>query len=159
MDPLAPLVDRLDYPMFVVTAAGPEGPSGCLVGFATQCAMAPARLLVCLSVRNHTFAVAGRAPALAVHLLGRDQDELAAHFGEQTGDAVDKFRSCAWRPGTTGAPILDDCAAWVEGWVVDRLALGDHGGFVLDPVAGGAGGRQGLFSFSQARRFEPGHPA
>lgn len=159
VDALGPLVDVLDYPLFVVTAGGPDGPSGCLVGFATQCSIRPPRLLVCLSVRNHTFAVAGRAPGLAVHALGADQADLASLFGETTGDQADKFGRCDWRPGTTGAPVLAECAAFVEGWVVDRLALGDHGGFVLDPVRGGRGGHPGRFQFSQAQGFDPGHPA
>jgi flavin reductase (DIM6/NTAB) family NADH-FMN oxidoreductase RutF len=75
------LVNRLDYPMLVVTAEADGERAGCLVGFATQCSIQPARFLVCLSRRNHTFRVAGRAGTLVVHALGPDDRALAALFG------------------------------------------------------------------------------
>ena len=159
MSVLTPLVEHLDYPMFVVTASDDAGPSGCLVGFATQCSIHPPRLLVCLSVQNHTYQVATSATSLGVHLLGEDQHDLASLFGEATGDQVDKFARCRWRLGSTGAPLLEECAAWLEATIASRLALGDHGGFVLDPVDGGAGSHRGQFQFSDAGGFEPGHPA
>ena len=41
---LDPFVGALDYPMYVVTAAGAGAEwDGCLVGFATQCSIDPAR--------------------------------------------------------------------------------------------------------------------
>lgn len=158
MNPLDALVRRLDTPMFVVTAAAGGVPQGCLVAFATQCSIHPPRLLVCLSVENRTYAAASQSQALAVHLLGRDQHELAALFGERTGDNTDKFADCTWHPGRTGAPVLADCAAWVEGDVLERLRLGDHVGFVLAPVDGGDGTRAEQLDSHAITDLEAGHP-
>ncbi len=155
---MAGLAGRADYPMYVVTARDGEEASGCLVGFLTQCSILPARLLVCISKENHTAGVASRAGSLAVHLLGSEQLELASHFGERTGDRTDKFAGVRWRVGTTGAPVLEDCAAWTEGVVRQRFDLGDHVGHLLDPVAGGGGGAQGQLSFHEVRSLDPGHP-
>ncbi len=58
-------VDGLDYPMFVVTVAHDGRRAGCLVGFTTQASCDPARMLVCLSEQNHTYAVARTASLLA----------------------------------------------------------------------------------------------
>ena len=44
----------LDYPMFVITVAAGGERSGCLIGFATQAGVDPARFIVCLSDKNHT---------------------------------------------------------------------------------------------------------
>ncbi len=154
---MSSLSSALDYPLFVVTAAVDEQPSGCLVGFATQCSINPPRWLACLSDKNHTYRVARRAQALAVHLLGASQDDLASLFGEETGDMADKFAAVSWRWGHTGAPVLGDCAAWVEGDVLESYRFGDHCGFLLAPVDGGAGQRTGQYSFSQGRRLHPGH--
>ncbi|HEX8931084.1 MAG TPA: flavin reductase, partial [Actinomycetota bacterium] len=41
------LVDRLDYPMLIVTAETDGERAGCLVGFATQCSIEPPRFLLC----------------------------------------------------------------------------------------------------------------
>ena len=56
------LVSRLDYPMAIVTAADGEERSGCLVGFHTQCSIEPARFLICISRRNHTYSIAANSP-------------------------------------------------------------------------------------------------
>jgi flavin reductase (DIM6/NTAB) family NADH-FMN oxidoreductase RutF len=159
VNPLDALVERLATPLFVVTAAAGGVPQGCLVEFVTQCSIHPPRLLACLSVENRTYVTASQSQALAVHLLGRDQRDTAALFGERTGDDTDKFAQCAWQPGRTGAPILRDCAAWVEGDVLERLRLGDHVGFVIAPVDGGAGPRPDQLDSNEAHGLKAGHPA
>lgn len=48
----------LDYPMFVVTTRVGEVRAGCMVGFTSQVSIHPARFLVGLSKRNHTYRIA-----------------------------------------------------------------------------------------------------
>lgn len=153
------LVEHLDYPLFVVTAADGEERSGCLAGFVTQCSIDPPRFLVCVSRANHTFEVAHRSAGLGLHLLGRDQRAVAAHFGEETGDQVDKFADCAWQPGETGVPILAESAAWIEGRVVDELNVGDHDALVIEPLQGDRGTHPGQLTYRDVPDLEPGHPA
>lgn len=158
--PTDPFTDRTDYPLVVVTTVGPSGQySGCLAGFMTQCSIDPPRFLVCISVVNHTFVVAEESACLAIHLLGDHQVDTASLFGERTGDATDKFSRCRWRVGATGAPILDQCAAWVEGTVGARFGVGDHVAFLLEPVDGGAGPCTGLLTFRSSPHLEAAHPA
>src|SRR5690348_6276936 len=102
-------VDGLDYPMFVVTTAHGGERAGCLVGFTTQASIDPPRMLVCLSVANHTYQVARQAELLAVHVLDKNDHDLAELFGGRTGDEVDKFAKCRWTPGPDGVPLLEDC--------------------------------------------------
>jgi len=158
-DAIAPLVDLLDYPLFVVTVSSPEERSGCLVGFVTQCSIEPPRYLICLSKANHTWDVARKAEALALHILGREQHDMASVFGEETGDDVDKFAQVQWTEGVTGSPVLSECAAWMEGTIIDRFDVGDHVVCVVDPIAGGRGGHTGQFTLSEADNLDPGHPA
>jgi flavin reductase (DIM6/NTAB) family NADH-FMN oxidoreductase RutF len=152
------LVGRVDYPMYVVTASTDTAPSGCLAGFVTQCSILPARFLVCISKENHTIAVAEQARGLGLHLLGSDQLDLARLFGESTGDRTDKFALVDWHPGATGAPLLEECAAWVEGQVLERFDLGDHVGHLVEPLAGGGGGAPGELWYSAVRHLHAGHP-
>jgi flavin reductase (DIM6/NTAB) family NADH-FMN oxidoreductase RutF len=130
------VVKLLDYPMFIVTTAADGSQGGCLVGFATQSSISPPRYLVGLSEKNHTYRLATRATHLVVHVLGTGQRALAQLFGEQTGDKTDKLAQCSWRPGPGGAPILDGVAGWFSGRILERLPLGDHVGFLLEPGAG-----------------------
>ena len=43
-----------------------------------------------------------------------------------------------WRAGPHDLPILDDATGWFVGEVLSRYDLGDHVGFLLNPVEGGA---------------------
>ena len=152
------LMATLDYPMFIVTAAAGGEPSGCLVGFATQASIHPPRFLVCLSDKNRTYRVACEAETLAVHFVAADQEDLAGRFGGETGDEVDKFEGVEWRPSPGGAPVLEACPNWFAGRVLERLPLGDHVGFLLEPVHAEVAGDYEEFTFHRARRIEPGHP-
>jgi flavin reductase (DIM6/NTAB) family NADH-FMN oxidoreductase RutF len=154
------LVSLLDYPMYVVTTRSGGESAGCLVGFTSQVSIRPHRFLVGLSKRNHTYRVAEGASHLAVHLLERQHCELARLFGGETGDRTDKFARCDWHPGPHELPILDDAAGWFAGAVLARYDLGDHVGFLLEPLAGSAPDTfQQLVTFSDVRDLEPGHEA
>ena len=148
----------LDYLMLIVTADAGDGPAGCLVGFSTQCSIHPPRYLVCLSEKNRTERVASAAEVLGVHFLAAEHLHLARAFGGETTDEDDTFARCRWHPGLSGAPILDDCGRWLVGRILERRPLGDHVGFLLEPVAAHDEGRQQLLMFSQVKDLDPGHP-
>jgi len=159
-EPFEKLVWMLDYPMYVVTTRVDDDAAGCLVGFTSQVSIGPPRFLVGLSVRNHTYGVAQRASHLAVHLIPRRHCELARLFGSETGDHTDKFARCSWHVGPYGLPILDDAAGWFAGAVLSRYDVGDHVGFLLQPVAGSAPDTfEQLVTFADVRDLEPGHEA
>jgi flavin reductase (DIM6/NTAB) family NADH-FMN oxidoreductase RutF len=147
----------LDYPMFIVTARRGDELSGCLIGFATQCSIDPLRFIVCLSDKNRTFRVAQEVETLAVHAVPAGADDLAELFGSQTGDEVDKFAAVPWSEGPAGVPILDDCGNWFAGRILERVPVGDHCAFVLEPLRGEGNEREGTFTFQEARDMEPGH--
>ena len=153
------IVRRLDYPMVVVTAQADDGPSGCLVGFVTQCSIHPPRYLVCLSDKNRTQRVAAHADVLAVHFLASGDLELARTFGEDTTDETDTFSRCRWHPGPRGVPILDECGRWLAGTILQRHSLGDHVGYVLEPIAARCAGTAPGLMFQQVNDLDPGHPA
>lgn len=151
------LMAQLDYSMFIVTTAAEGERSGCLVGFASQVSIHPHRFLICLSVKNHTFEVAGRAGVLVVHFVPEQAEELAVLFGGETGDEVDKFAHCEWREGPEGTPVLTQLEDWFAGRILERLDLGDHCGFLLEPIAGEAHRSGRSLTFHRAKGIEPGH--
>jgi flavin reductase (DIM6/NTAB) family NADH-FMN oxidoreductase RutF len=156
------LVGDLEYPMFIVTARSGDGePLGCLVGFATQTSIDPPRFAVCLSHKNRTFRHGRDAELLGVHCVPADAGALAALFGGETGDEVDKFARTGWRDGPGGVPLLDKCSNWFVGRVVWRRDAGDHDAFLLEPVAAAAAADPGEdeFSFHRAKRIAAGHEA
>ena len=152
------LMGELDYPMFIVTAASDSERAGCLVGFATQCSINPPRFIAFLSKQNRTYRVARGAELLAVHFVPADAEDLAELFGGETGDEMDKFARCEWRPGPGGVPLLDRCDHRFVGSVQGHFDGGDHVGFLLAPVAAEHGRGEGQFTFHRAKRIQPGHP-
>jgi flavin reductase (DIM6/NTAB) family NADH-FMN oxidoreductase RutF len=153
------IAGELDYPMLVVTAAIGDRIGGCLVGFATQTSIDPARFLVCLSEKNRTYRIARDADVLGVHFLSADDDDLAALFGGETGDEVDKFAQVQWRPGPEGTPLLDRCRNRFAGRILERRPVGDHVSFLLEPIMAERGEEVRPFPFHRAKRLEPGHEA
>ena len=153
------LVAQLDYPMFIATVAAAGRRAGCLIGFATQCSIHPPRFLAGISEKNRTYRVAQKADSMAVHMVPEDATELAELFGGETGDEIDKFERCAWRPGPGDVPLLDDCPNRFVGRIVERVEFGDHVGMVLEPFYADEDEASGQLGFHRARRIDPGHEA
>ena len=151
----------LDYPMFIVTTRVGDERAGCLVGFAGQVSIRPARFMVGLSKRNRTYRASVRgATHLAVHLVNRQHRDLARLFGSETGDLVDKFANCSWHDGPEGLPILSDAAAWFTARVRSRFDMGDHVGHLTEPVTGWSPPDLGeLVTYADVKDLQPGHQA
>lgn len=150
------LVAKLDYPLYVVTTAVEDERAGCLIGFATQCSVHPPRFLACLSKRNHTYTLARDSGVLAVHVIEDRHKHLAELFGGETGDEIDKFARVRWH-AAHGVPILEDCERWFAGAVLRQLDLGDHVGFLLEPLDTASGEGVDQLTYQEARDIEPGH--
>jgi flavin reductase (DIM6/NTAB) family NADH-FMN oxidoreductase RutF len=157
-DVLAALLDRLDYPLFIVTTSAAEERAGCLVGFATQSSVDPIRFIVCLSKSNRTYRVATGAGHLGVHVVPRGAHDLAELFGGETGDDVDKFDLCEWRAGAFGIPLLERCPARFVGRILENVDAGDHVAFHLEPVEW-TGEPAPPLMFQEARDIDAGHRA
>lgn len=156
--PFSRFATSLDYPLYVVTTAVGDERSGCLIGFATQCSIHPPHFLACLSKKNHTYELALRATALAVHRVEQDKKQLAELFGGETGDQIDKFAQVGWH-AVDAMPVLDECECWFTGEILQRIDLGDHMGFLLKPVDTQPGEGASQLTFQQARDIKAGHKA
>ena len=158
-DSIDAIAELADYPLYVVTTSVSDRVSGCLAGFVTQCSIRPLRFIVCVSKANVTYGIAERSKSLALHLLGSDQGDVASLFGEVSGHEAEKFAKVEWSRGVTGAPVLADCAAWVEGSIINRMSSGDHEAFLMSVTDGGVGNHTGRFMLHDAGDFEAGQPA
>jgi flavin reductase (DIM6/NTAB) family NADH-FMN oxidoreductase RutF len=155
-----PFTAGLSYPMLVLTvpAVSQPRPSGCLVGFATQCSISPVRFLICVSKQNHTYRALNGVDFVGVHLLDDGARDLAELFGTNTGDEVDKFARCRWSSGPANVPILDRCESWFVGGIHRWLDLGDHVGLLLTPIQV-AGAPTSPLMLSDVHDLRAGHEA
>jgi flavin reductase (DIM6/NTAB) family NADH-FMN oxidoreductase RutF len=154
------LTSQLDGPLVVVTTTNGRQRGGCVVGFHTQCSIAPGRFAVWLSKANHTYRVALQAERFAVHFLTEADHDVADLFGTRTGDEVDKFTLCAWRPGDGGVPLLEACPNRFVGRRVALLEEGsDHVLVVLEPIEVSSAGPFRPLRQSHVNDLDAGHPA
>jgi len=157
-DALAELLGQLNRTMWILTVAAADGErSGCLMGFAAQASLDPPRFLACVSEANHTFGEVARSEHVVVHACPDEPDmDLARLFGEETGDEIDKFARCDWHEGPEGQPVLEGVPAWFVGRILERFAMGDHVGLLLEPVAV-EGELDGVLTFERAQDLDAAH--
>ena len=77
--------------------------------------------------------------AYAINFLRDDQRELADRFAGRLGD-VDRFEGLSTHTAATGAPILDDCLAWLDCRIVSSHVVGDHTLYIGEVDAAGVNG-------------------
>jgi flavin reductase (DIM6/NTAB) family NADH-FMN oxidoreductase RutF len=143
-------------PMVIVTVAAGDESDGCLVGYHSPISIDPRRYMVCLSTANRTYEIAQRATTLVVHHIEVFQKGIARLFGEETGFEIDKFDRVEWHRGPDGVPVLSDIATWWAGRIVEKISLGDHTGFVLEPFIAEVGDDLDPFHTGHAADFEAG---
>ncbi|MDT3442982.1 MULTISPECIES: flavin reductase family protein [unclassified Pseudofrankia] len=108
----------------IVTMSGQRGPVGFTATSVASLSERPPLLALALSVRSSIAPTLRAAETLLVHLLSRDQQDLAARFA---APGADRFAApTRWRRLDTGEPLLLDAATWLRCRIRDRSATGDH---------------------------------
>lgn len=138
----------------VVTAAGPAGPHGVTVNAFASVSLAPPLVLVCIDRGRLSHAVLAQSGVFAVNVLAADQEDLSRFFAApDRPEGPDAFGGIAFRPGRTGAPLLDGCVAYVECRVTASHPAGDHSIFVgAVEHAWAVPGRRPLLYYNRAYR-------
>ncbi len=108
----------------VATVRGREGgPCGLTVTAVCLVSWDPPLLLLCIDRTAECHSDFLEAEAFAVNLLREDQEDLSRQFAKKD---VGKFQGVRWRPGRTGAPVLENVLAHVECHITTRYPGGDH---------------------------------
>lgn len=106
-----------------VTVITVPGPAGFTATSFTSVSLEPALVSFNLAAGASCAPAVRAAEAFTVHLLRRDQEELARRFARS---GVDRFAGAAWRTGPHGTPLLDGVAAWLTARPVLLQPVGDH---------------------------------
>jgi 3-hydroxy-9,10-secoandrosta-1,3,5(10)-triene-9,17-dione monooxygenase reductase component len=106
----------------VVVATG-AGPVGMTVQSVVSLSLAPPLVLFCPAKSSTTWPSIRAVGAFCLNILARDQRHLCAVFARSGGA---KFDGVACRPGSTGAPVIDDSLAHVECELETVHDGGDH---------------------------------
>jgi flavin reductase (DIM6/NTAB) family NADH-FMN oxidoreductase RutF len=125
----------------VVTTGGDAGRHGLTANAVASLSLDPPLVLVAVDKRAHSLDYLKKNRCFAVNILRLDQEELSRRFA--TPGPKD-FSDLTVTTVTTGAPVLEDCLAFLDCRVVEILPGGDHEIFVGEIVAGECHGGEPL---------------
>lgn len=114
----------------VITTADGDQLQGMTANAITSLSLDPVMLLVCVEKSTYTHGVIERAGVFTVNILGEHQEAVSRLFAKRGEPETGTLRGQAFRLGETGAPILDDCLAFLECRVTETLQGGDHSIFL-----------------------------
>jgi flavin reductase (DIM6/NTAB) family NADH-FMN oxidoreductase RutF len=127
---------RMPTAVTVVTAFGPEGPSGLTANAVLSLSLDPPLMLAALDRGSRTLRSLEQAGRFGVNVLAAGQTEVARSFGTKL-EMDEKWEGIAWSE-RDGIPALDGIVVWVACGLEDVLSGGDHvivTGSVLDVAA------------------------
>lgn len=120
----------------VLTTMADSGPTGLTATAVCSLSAEPPRLLTCVNRDRFTYRAIAAARSFCINLLHEGQAETARRFAGMTGGGdLDRFAGVAWRPGHTGAPVIDDALASFDCRVHAILDSGSHGIIIGDVIA------------------------
>ena len=124
---LARMAPQFATGVTVVTALDRDRPVGITVNALTSVSLDPAIVVIALDRRRYIIPAIDACHRYAVNILAEDQQWLSDCFaGASVTPGRDRFCGAAWRPGSTGLPLLEGAIAAMECEVTERFEVGDH---------------------------------
>lgn len=117
----------------ITTAAGDEM-QGMTANAVTSLSLDPVMLLICVDRASHTHRILEAGGAFTVNILGEHQEDVSRLFAKKAEPQRGTLRGQDFRIGKTGAPVLEDCLAFIECRVAEVHSGGDHTIFLGEVV-------------------------
>jgi len=128
MDPgqVYDLLRNLTTPVVAITCARSGRKNGMISDGVIRAGILPdvPRLVVQIHKWHLTHEIIAETGRFAVHLLRRGQIDVVTRLGFVSGRERDKLALLPHHPGAGGTPILDDCYAWFDCTVLNRMDAG-----------------------------------
>lgn len=108
----------------VITAQTERGPIGMTVQSLVSISMDPPLVMFSPQKASKTWTALREAKEFCANILPEHRPELPVHFAKTP--LYERFDTVAWEPGHTGAPVLEECLAFVECSIEQNIDAGDH---------------------------------
>ena len=110
-----------------VTAVTPAGVLAALtVNSFTSVSLDPAKVLFCLADSSSSFPALMEAERIAIHILSRDQEDVARRFATSGLTGEERLEGVGWTPGPDRVPLLPETPAILAGRSGEVVTSGDH---------------------------------
>ncbi|MHB8683481.1 MAG: flavin reductase family protein [Dehalococcoidia bacterium] len=130
------IVGHLPTGVTVITTAAGEEMQGMTANAVTALSLDPVLVLICVDKGTHTHRVLEEGRVFAVNILAEHQEEVSRLFARRAEPEIGSLRGQRLVLGATGAPILEDCLAFLECRVAYVHDGGDHSIFLGEVVDG-----------------------
>jgi flavin reductase (DIM6/NTAB) family NADH-FMN oxidoreductase RutF len=126
MNQISELFHRLTAGVYVVGVAEGAKRDAFTAAWVMQVSFDPLLLALGINPGNASYPLLHAGSGFTVSVLKEGQLELARRFGTRSGRDEDKLAGIPWRPGRSGAPILEAALAYFDCALAGRMRAGDH---------------------------------
>jgi flavin reductase (DIM6/NTAB) family NADH-FMN oxidoreductase RutF len=129
----------IPYGLYVLTVVGKEGRvSAATINWVTQASFNPPLIALGVKADSSAHQLVKEAGVFALNILGKGQQAAAFAFFKPAEVQGDKISGEPFHTGATGAPILDNCPAFLECRLVETIeGKGDHSVFIAEVIEAG----------------------
>jgi len=108
----------------VVTTINERGePIGFTANSFTSVSLDPPLVLVCLAKKSGNCDSFANSKSYAINILAENQEQISGVFASPIAD---RYEQIQWHKESTGCPILDNVAAWLDCEMNEVVDAGDH---------------------------------
>lgn len=108
----------------VVTGFDAAGdPHGITIGSFVSVSLSPPLVGFLPTTDSTTWSAIEPSGHFCVNVLSADQEELCWQFAK---DVEHRFQGVRWSPAPSGAPIIENCVAWIDCDIHSVTEVGDH---------------------------------
>ncbi len=123
---ISELFHRLTYGVYAIGVAAGEQRDAFTAAWVIQASFEPLLLALSINPHNASYRLLHAGGGFSVNVLKPEQLDLARRLGTRSGRDEDKLAGVLWRPGRSGAPILQEALAYFECELAGSMAAGDH---------------------------------
>ena len=124
------VMSRFATGVTVATTCQGERRIGITVNAFASVSLEPPLVLICIERASVVHDAFTQSRVFAVNMLSADQEDLSTGFASNSPERFESFCGAASHPAVTGAPIFDNCLAWVDCRVTEIYPGGDHSIFL-----------------------------
>ncbi len=156
---IAEVLFKITYGLFVVSSIKDGRPNAQVCNTVFQITSSPARIAIGINKNNLTNEYIKASGVLAINIIGINDHDIIRRFGYRSGRVADKFESVGYTAGKNGAPILDDCIAYIECRVSPEMIIdvGTHDLFIAEVQTGSVLRDVEPMTYSYFRRTKRGN--
>jgi len=123
---------QITYGMYVMTAKDSRKIAAGTVNWLSQASFAPPLIMAAVKADSSLKPVVESTGTFVINVLSASQKQFAEDFFRTAKVEDNKIQGHPFKPGTSGAPVLDDAYAFMECKVTDKVDRGDHTVYVAE---------------------------